>query len=307
MVTAWTLTSEMCRFQLVRVIKPWAALALLAGGVLSAAPAWADLWGYVDERGVPHFSAARLDDRYELFLRAADEPVTAGPIAAAGVDNAAARATPGGQPPRLMAYLEALPAYHATQPLLREAAQATGVDAQLLKAVIAAESGFDPRAISPKGAIGLMQLIVPTAQRYGVRADRSSPVQAKLMDPKTNIQAGARYLRDLMAMFPGQLELSLAAYNAGEGAVQRAGNQIPNYPETQNYVRTVMQLYRHWQPHSAAALARNPAHAQAPSVAPTSAAPVARMGGAVGRGNMLPSSESRPLLGPLPGLAAAPR
>jgi soluble lytic murein transglycosylase-like protein len=113
----------------------------------------------------------------------------------------------------------------------------------LLQALIATESGFDPAAVSPKGAVGLMQIMPATAQRYGVRGDVTNPIERKLADPRTNVRTGARYLRDLIRMYPGQLELALAAYNAGEGAVQRAGNRIPNYPETQNYVKTVMQLY----------------------------------------------------------------
>ena len=88
-----------------------------------------------------------------------------------------------------------------------------------------------------------MQLIPPTAERYGVKAEKDLPIQKKLTDPRTNIGAGSRYLRDLIKLFPGQLELAVAAYNAGEGAVQRAGNKVPNYPETQNYVKNVMQLY----------------------------------------------------------------
>ncbi|RYY60766.1 MAG: lytic transglycosylase domain-containing protein, partial [Comamonadaceae bacterium] len=98
------------------------------------------------------------------------------------------------------------------------------------------------------GAIGLMQLMPATAQRYGVRADAKRTLQAKLHDPQINIAAGSRYLRDLIAMFDGSLELALAAYNAGEGAVQRAGNRIPNYRETQNYVKTVLALYAHLKP-----------------------------------------------------------
>jgi soluble lytic murein transglycosylase-like protein len=126
---------------------------------------------------------------------------------------------------------------------LLEASQANGIDYSLLKALITAESGFNPLAVSPKGAVGLMQLIPPTAARYGVVASKNATVEKKLTDPKVNIRAGARYLADLIRMFPGRLELALAAYNAGEGAVQRAGNKIPNYPETQNYVKTVLKIY----------------------------------------------------------------
>lgn len=96
--------------------------------------------------------------------------------------------------------------------------------------------------------MGLMQLMPATAQRYGVSADKRSTIEKKLFDPRINIAAGSRYLRDLIAMFPGQIELAIAAYNAGEGAVQRAGNKIPNYKETQNYVQTVLQLYAYLKP-----------------------------------------------------------
>ena len=95
-----------------------------------------------------------------------------------------------------------------------------------------------------------MQIMPATAERYGVVGDTKTPVERKLIDPRTNIRAGARYLSYLLNLFPGKLELALAAYNAGEGAVQRAGNRIPNYRETQNYVRTVIALYQLLKPAS---------------------------------------------------------
>jgi soluble lytic murein transglycosylase-like protein len=136
----------------------------------------------------------------------------------------------------------------AIKPLVRTAAEANQLDMALLQAVIAAESGFDALAVSPKGAVGLMQVMPATAQRYGLTSDRGGSVAAKLTDPRTNINTGARYLRDLINLFPGQLELAVAAYNAGEGAVQKAGNKIPAYKETQNYVRSVMSLYNRLSP-----------------------------------------------------------
>jgi soluble lytic murein transglycosylase-like protein len=105
----------------------------------------------------------------------------------------------------------------------------------LLHAVIRVESAYNPSAVSSAGAVGLMQLMPGTAQRYGV-VDRTDPVQ--------NIEGGARYLRDLMAMFGSDLTLAIAAYNAGENAVIKYNNSIPPYPETQNYVRQVLSLYR---------------------------------------------------------------
>ena len=137
--------------------------------------------------------------------------------------------------------------------LLRDASVTHGIDYELLQALIATESGFNASAVSPKGAVGLMQVIPPTAERFGVRASKDATVQQKLTDPRTNIAAGSRYLRYLINKFPGQLELAVASYNAGEGAVQRAGNKIPNYPETKNYVQTVLQLYGHLKPPNFAA------------------------------------------------------
>lgn len=110
-----------------------------------------------------------------------------------------------------------------------------GVDPLLVRAVIRVESNFDPRAVSPKGAAGLMQLMPETAMRYGVD---------NRFDPAQNVDGGVRYLRDLMAMFDGNLSLALAAYNAGEGAVRQHGNRIPPYPETRNYVPRVLQHYQ---------------------------------------------------------------
>ena len=240
-----------------------AVLTLLA--LSHAAPARADIWGYVDENRNPHFASSRLDERYELFLRDAIEPyrltdavprkaqeenpgldVAAAPAlagSAVSMPGALGTADRGFVSPQMAAFFDKSRGYKAASPLLREASSLHGIDYSLLKALIATESGFNTHAISPKGAVGLMQLIPPTAARYGVTAGKDGTIEKKLLDPKTNIRAGARYLADLIRMFPGRLELALAAYNAGEGAVQRAGNKIPNYPETQNYVKTVMQLY----------------------------------------------------------------
>lgn len=213
-------------------------LPLLLLAALQATPARADMWRFVDAQGVSHFSASQLDKRYVLLFRGAENfNAGAGKGATAGVRDVSAASS------RRLTYLDVSPNYMAVKHLLREASDTHGIDYALLQAVIATESGFNTRAVSPKGAVGLMQLIPPTAERYGVKAEKDLPLQKKLTDPRINIAAGSRYLRDLIKMFPGQLELAVAAYNAGEGAVQRAGNKIPNYPETQNYVKNVMQLY----------------------------------------------------------------
>ena len=108
----------------------------------------------------------------------------------------------------------------------------------LVHAVITAESAYDPNAVSRAGAVGLMQLMPATAERYGVRDRR---------DPVANITGGTRYLRDLLGMFDNDVRLAVAAYNAGENAVLSYGRQVPPYAETQAYVKTVLQYYREYQ------------------------------------------------------------
>lgn len=273
----------------------WRVLVVGLGLVPLAAQA--DIWGFVDSKGVAHFASERLDERYELFFRGDERFDTARGVApVAHTPRPVAVPT---APPKLLAFFEVSPSYKQVKHHLREASNRHGIDYELLQALIATESGFDPRAVSPKGAVGLMQIIPATAERYGVSGDAKTPVQQKLTDPRTNIRAGSRYLRDLINMFPGQLELALAAYNAGEGAVQRAGNRIPNYKETQNYVRTVMQLYTLLKPPQVLAERRAPTRVRMQMAAPIggvygATAPIggvygatAPIGGAVGRGNMI--------------------
>jgi soluble lytic murein transglycosylase-like protein len=116
------------------------------------------------------------------------------------------------------------------EPLVQEHAARHGLRPDLVRAVIQVESGFDPRATSPKGAMGLMQLIPVIARELGVR----NPY-----DPVDNIRGGTAYLRQLLDRYDGNEELALAAYNAGSGAVDRYGGQVPPYRETQDYVRKV--------------------------------------------------------------------
>lgn len=120
-------------------------------------------------------------------------------------------------------------------PIIAKAAAKYKVDEKLLHAVIQTESAYDDKAISSAGAVGLMQLMPGTAKRYGV---------SNRKNPRQNIEGGTRYLKDLFKMFDSDLNLVLASYNAGEGAVKKYKNAIPPYPETQNYVRKVMGLYR---------------------------------------------------------------
>jgi len=117
--------------------------------------------------------------------------------------------------------------------LIQSAAKKYGVDADLIFSVIASESNFNPRAISRRGARGLMQLLPATGTRFGVK---------DIFDPAQNIDAGTQYLRDLMARYQGDLVLTIAAYNAGPGAVQRYG-RVPPYNETISYVRAIRKTY----------------------------------------------------------------
>jgi soluble lytic murein transglycosylase-like protein len=126
------------------------------------------------------------------------------------------------------------------EPLVQRVAAANGVHPALLKAVIEVESGFNAKALSSKGAIGLMQVMPTTAARYG-RYD--------LYSPEENLAVGARYLHDLIVLFKGDLRLAVAAYNAGENAVLRNGGRIPPYAETQQYVPMVMDRYNRFQSH----------------------------------------------------------
>lgn len=119
--------------------------------------------------------------------------------------------------------------------VIAEAATRYGVDPCLVVAVMSQESGYRRNAVSPKGASGYMQLMPETARRLGV---------SDIFDPRQNVHAGTRYLRMLLERFGGSLELALAGYNAGEGAVERYGRRIPPFAETQNYVRLISTKYR---------------------------------------------------------------
>jgi soluble lytic murein transglycosylase-like protein len=174
----------------------------------------ADIYSFVDEAGVTHFSNVPTDGRYRLVL-AAPPPPAAAP-ASSDDKHWLARS-------------------RAFDPYIESAAREAQVQPQLVRAIIVVESAFNPKAKSKKGAVGLMQVLPKTARRYGV---------SNAYDPEQNIIAGTRYLRDLIARYGNNLELVLAAYNAGEDAVERYGKQIPPYSETRQYVPAVLSIYR---------------------------------------------------------------
>ncbi|MCM2256601.1 MAG: lytic transglycosylase domain-containing protein [Vicinamibacteria bacterium] len=133
-----------------------------------------------------------------------------------------------------IAAAEAQPGPHDPRALATEVARRHGLDPALVLAVMGVESAFRPDAVSHKGAQGLMQLMPGTAKELGV---------ADPLDPAQNVDGGARYLRDLLARYEGDVEMALAAYNAGPGAVARHGG-IPPYRETRDYVRKVLERYK---------------------------------------------------------------
>lgn len=173
----------------------------------------ADIYKYVDARGRVYYADEPKHSGYRLIIRTG-KPRTLRPPA-----------------PRSSASLSRRRARFSK--LIAQTAQKYQLDPALLHAVIRAESAYNPGAVSPKGAIGLMQLLPETARRYGV---------VNLHDPKANLEAGARYLKDLLKQF-GDIKLAVAAYNAGEAAVQKYGNRVPPYQETRRYVARVMKFY----------------------------------------------------------------
>ena len=195
------------------------SFALLVSAV-SAGIAHADIFRYVDADGAVHFTNVPQDSRFKVYLK---EKRKADPVTE----------TLAGE---IRYYDEKERARYAKP--IQDAAKATRLDAALIHAVISAESGYNPFARSRKGAAGLMQLMPETAKRYGVK---------NRLDPAQNISGGARYLRDLIRMFNNDLQLAVAAYNAGENAVVRAGNRIPPYQETITYVPRVMSYYRKYR------------------------------------------------------------
>jgi hypothetical protein len=203
--------------------------ALAATALAMPVFAHAELWGYVDGSGTAHLAPTQVDSRYHLVLGDAAQGRVPGKTDGAG---------------GLLTWLEFAPEVKSLQPLLREAAAAHGVDIELLKAIIAVESGFNAKAVSPRGAIGLMQLTPIAAQHYGgfAAGERPAALRDKLLDPRTNILTGARMLSNLTRRF-GRIDVALAAWNAGESAVRKAGGEMPAIPETQAHVHLVLELY----------------------------------------------------------------
>jgi soluble lytic murein transglycosylase-like protein len=186
-------------------------------GLLIALPlvAGADIYKYVDKHGRAHLTDEPPHGGYKRLVKTWKGWTEAG-IAYRHVNKNRLRHTPTID---LVAKRHALPT-------------------ALIHAVITAESAYDSSAVSRAGAVGLMQLMPGTAQRYGV---------ANRQDPRANVLGGTRYLKDLLGMFDDNLVLALAAYNAGENAVIKYGHKIPPYEETQTYVRRVLKYYNDYK------------------------------------------------------------
>ena len=171
---------------------------------------WGDIYTYQDESGVVCFSNVPVDARFRFRMKEKEAPrvILRAPVGERGLKR-----------------------YDG---LIEEAARENGLDPHLVRAVVEVESNYNPAAVSPKGAAGLMQLMPDTAKRFGL---------LDVFQPAENLMTGARYLRQLIDKYSGELRLALAAYNAGEGAVDQF-QEIPPYAETQNYVREVIQRYQ---------------------------------------------------------------
>jgi len=183
--------------------------------ISSVMPARADIYRYEDEEGIVHFTDAPTDKRFKIFMRdlKKDKQLRT----------------------KLRLSCAVNPAEYEN--LIRTCADKYGVSASLIKAVIHAESGYNPNAVSPKGASGLMQLMPGTAKTLKV---------GNSLDPKDNVEGGVKYLRFLLDTFRGDVSLALAAYNAGLNKVARFGG-IPPYAETRSYVNRVLSYMQTYQ------------------------------------------------------------
>ena len=195
-----------------KTLNRYLGIILLIGLPLVAG---ADIYKYVDKHGRIHLSDKPAHEGYRRIVKT------------------------------WKGWTEASIAYQSTSknrkrftPTIDTVAKKNRLPRALVHAVITAESAYDPNAVSRAGAVGLMQLMPGTAERYGVRNRK---------DPTSNVAGGTRYLRDLLKMFDNNLVLAIAAYNAGENAVIKYGHKIPPYEETQTYVRRVLNYYNKYK------------------------------------------------------------
>jgi Transglycosylase SLT domain/Domain of unknown function (DUF4124) len=185
--------------------------------LLTGLPAAAEIFKYKDRSGNVHFTdkPMKKGSGLRLLWRSGSDP-RFGPVS---------RINTGAMKRNQVRYAG----------MINSVAKNTRIRPELLHAVVRAESAYDPKARSSKGAEGLMQLMPATASRYNV---------SDSLNPEQNLKGGAAYLRYLLKRYDSDLMLALAAYNAGENAVEKHGNQVPPFPETQKYVRQVIKFYQ---------------------------------------------------------------
>ena len=214
------------------------ALAVAAALACAAPFAQANVYALVDDDGTVRLSNTPDDPRYKLFLREPAEYKLKDRGEFRGMRNPGdyRLRAPGGRQTDKDLFENPALAAKPYQGEVVEAAKLHNLDPALVHAVIAAESNYNPNAVSHRGAVGLMQLMPDTARRYGLK-------EKELKTPQKNIRVGSQYLADLIAMFEGDLKLALASYNAGENAVLRHGRKIPPFAETQAYVPRVLRFY----------------------------------------------------------------
>lgn len=191
-------------------------LILLLALLVVSTPVRADIYKYEDPDGTIHFTDAPTDKRFKVFMKDIKKDKKL---------RTAFKLTGYARDPAQF------------EPIIASCSREFGVDSSLVKAVIHAESGYNPSAVSPKGAQGLMQLMPKTAQGLKV---------ADCMNPSDNIRGGVRYLRFLLDTFKGNESLALAAYNSGLSKVAKYGG-IPPYPETQDYVAKVLSYRNNYR------------------------------------------------------------
>ncbi len=190
-------------------------LSMLMLLLFLSAPAGADIYRYEDSEGIVHFTDAPTDKRFKIFLR--------------DIKKDKLLRT------KIGLIRTATPAEYES--IIATCSEKYGVSPALIKAVIHAESGYNPNAVSSKGASGLMQLMPGTARSLKV---------VNSLDPRDNVEGGVKYLRFLLDTFHGDVSLALAAYNAGLGKVARYGG-IPPYAETRTYVNRVLAYMQSYQ------------------------------------------------------------
>ena len=197
----------------------WVILGALFLAFQSVTPVFADIYMYEDNEGVIHFTRSPSKRGSKMFIRHIDED-----------RNTKSRPRSASRPVRYRSAGYAARDMKKFEPIIDTFAEEYGVDKALVKAMIHVESGYNPSAVSPKGAVGLMQLMPETARGLSV---------VNSFDPVQNIRGGVRYMRFLLDSFGGNVRLALAAYNAGPSKVNRYGG-VPPYGETHNYIAGVM-------------------------------------------------------------------